>query len=53
MLIRYINIIVKKTNIKYDNLVKSQNKTKLNYHEIELLDKVYLKYCIQDRDVFK
>ena len=46
MLIRYIDIIVKKTNTKYDNLVKSQNKTKLDNNEIELLDKVYSKYCV-------
>ena len=46
MLIQYIDIIVKKTNIEYNNLVKSKNKIKLDDNEIELLDRVYSKYCI-------
>ena len=54
---KYVNPIYRyyceKTNIEYNDLVKSQNKTKLDNNEIELLDKVYSKYCIQDRNVFK
>ena len=53
MLIQYINIYCEKSNIEYNDLVKSKNNIKLDNNEIELLDKVYSKYCIQDRDVFK
>ena len=41
------------SNIKYKDLIKSKNKIELNDNEIELLDKVFSKYCIQDTDVFK
>ena len=54
---KYVNPIYryycKKSNIKYNNLVKSKNNINLDNNEIELLDKVYSKYCVQDRDVFK
>ena len=47
---KYINNIYKyyfrKSNIKYNNLIKSKNNIKLDNNEIKLLDKVYLKYCI-------
>ena len=47
---KYINLIYKiyceKSNIKYYDLIKSKNNVKLDNNEIELLDKVYLKYCI-------
>ena len=46
---KYINSIYKiyceKSNIKYYDLIKSEDNVKLD-NEIELLDKVYLKYCI-------
>ena len=32
--------------MKYNNLIKSKNNIKLDNNEIELLNKVYLKYCI-------
>ena len=32
--------------MKYNDLIKSKNNTKLDNNEIELLNKVYLKYCI-------
>ena len=54
---KYVNPIYRyycgKTNIEYDNLIKSKNNIKLDNNEIELLDKVFSKYCVQDRDVFK
>ena len=54
---KYINPIYKyyceKSNIKYNDLIKSKNNIKLDNNEIELLDKIYSKYCIQDRDIFK
>ena len=54
---KYVNPIYRyyceKSNTKYDNLVKSKNNIKLDDHELELLDKVFSKYCVQDRDVFK
>ena len=55
---KYVNPIYKyyceKSNIKYDDLIKSKNNIiKLSDNEIELLNKVYLKYCIQNRNVFK
>ena len=47
---KYINPICKycceKSNIKYYDLIKSKNKIELDNNEIELLDKVDLKYCI-------
>ena len=47
---KYINSIYKyyceKSNMKYNDLIKSKNNIKLDNNEIELLDKVYLKYCI-------
>ena len=47
---KYINNIYKyyceKLNIKYSDLIKSKNNIKLDNNEIELLDKVYSKYCI-------
>ena len=43
----------KKSNIKYYDLIKSKNNIKLDNNEIELLDKVYSKYCIQNRNIFK
>ena len=47
---KYINNIYKfhceKSNIKYNDLIKSKNNIKLDNNEIELLNKVYLKYCI-------
>ena len=33
--------------------MKSKNNIKLDNNEIELLDKAYSKYCIQDRNIFK
>ena len=54
---KYVNPIYKyyceKSNIKYNDLIKSKNNIKLDNNEIELLDKVYSKYCVQDRDIFK
>ena len=54
---KYINNIYKyycdKSNIKYNDLIKSKNNIKLDNTEIELLDKVYSKYCIQNRSIFK
>ena len=54
---KYVNPIYKfyceKSNIKYNDLIKSTNNIKLNDNEIELLNKVYSKYCIQDRNIFK
>ena len=54
---KYVNSIYKycceKSNIKYNDLIKSKNNIKLDNNEIELLDKVFSKYCIQDRDAFK
>ena len=54
---KYVNPIYKfyceKSNIKYNDLIKSKNNIKLNDNEIELLNKVYSKYCIQDRNIFK
>ena len=47
---KYVNPIYRyyceKTNTKYNNLVKSKNNIKLDNNEIELLDKVYSKYCV-------
>ena len=47
---KYINSIHKiyceKSNIKYYDLIKSKNNVKLDNNEIELLNNVYLKYCI-------
>ena len=47
---KYVNPIYKiyceRSNIKYNDLIKSKNNVKLNDNEIELLDKVYSKYCI-------
>ena len=47
---KYVNPIYRyyceKSNIKYNNLVKSKNNINLGNIEIELLDKVYSKYCI-------
>ena len=47
---KYINSIYKyycnKSNIKYNDLIKSKNNIKLNNDEIKLLDQVYSKYCI-------
>ena len=47
---KYINNIYKhycdKSNIKYYDLIESKNNIKLNNNEIELLNKVYLKYCV-------
>ena len=46
----YINNLYKyyckRKNIKYSDLIKSKNDIKLDSDEIELLDKVYLKYCV-------
>ena len=54
---KYVNPIYKyyceKSNTKYNDLIKSKNNIKLDNNEIELLDKVFSNYCIQDRDVFK
>ena len=54
---KYINPIYKfyweKSNIKYNDLIKSKNNIKLDNNELELLDTVYSKYCIQNRNVFK
>ena len=54
---KYVNPIYKfyceKSNIKYNDLIKSKNNIKLNDNEIELLNKVYSKYCIQDGNIFK
>ena len=54
---KYFNPIYKyyceKSNIEYNDLIKSKNNIKLDNNEIELLHKVFSKYCIQDRDVFK
>ena len=47
---KYINSIYKcycyKSNIEYNDLIKSKNNCKLNDDELELLDKMYSKYCI-------
>ena len=47
---KYINNIYDhyciKSNIEYNDLIKSKNNIKLDNNEIELLDKVYSKYCI-------
>ena len=47
---KYINSIYKiyciKSDIKYNDAIKSENNIKLDNNEIELLNKVYLKYCI-------
>ena len=43
----------KKSNIKYYDLIKSKNSIKLDNNEIELLDKVYSKYCIKNKNIFK
>ena len=47
---KYVNPIYRyyceKSNIKYNDLVKSKNNIKLDNNEIELLDKVYSKYCV-------
>ena len=47
---KYVNPIYKfyceKSNIEYNDLIKSKNNIKLDNNEIELLDKVYLKYCV-------
>ena len=47
---KYINSIYKiyceKSNIKYYDLIKSKNNVKLDNNKIELLNNVYLKYCI-------
>ena len=54
---KYVNSIYKyyceKSNIEYNDLIKSKNNIKLDNNEIELLDIVYSKYCVQDRNVFK
>ena len=54
---KYVNPIYKiyceRSNIKYNDLIKSKNNIKLNDNEINLLDKVFSKYCIQDGDIFK
>ena len=54
---KYVNPIYKyfceKSNLKYNDLIKSKKNIKLDNNEIELLDKVFSKYCVQDRDVFK
>ena len=54
---KYVNTIYKfyceKSNIKYNDLIKSKNNIKLNDNEIALLNKVYSKFCIQDRNIFK
>ena len=47
---KYINPIYDhycvKSNIKYNNLIKSKTNVKLDNNEIGLLNNVYLKYCI-------
>ena len=47
---KYVNTIYKiyskKSSLKYNDLIKSKNDIKLDNNEIELLDKVYSKYCI-------
>ena len=47
---KYINPIYNhycvKSNIKYNDLIKSKNNVKLDNNEIGLLNNVYLKYCI-------
>ena len=47
---KYVNPIYKyyreKSNIKYNDLIKSKNNIKLANNERELLNKVYSKYCI-------
>ena len=47
---KYVNPIFKyyceKSNIKHNDLIKSKNNIKLDNNEIELLNKVYSKYCI-------
>ena len=54
---KYVNPIYKyyceKSNIKYNDLIKSKNIIKLDNSEIELSNKLYSKYCIQDRNVSK
>ena len=39
--------------IEYNDLIDIKTNYDLTNNEIELLDKVFSKYCIQDRDVFK
>ena len=47
---KYVNPIYKyycyKSNIEYNDLIKSKNNIKLDNNEIGLLYKVYSKYCI-------
>ena len=47
---KYVNPIYKiyceRSNIKYNDLIKSKTNIKLDKSEINLLDKVYSKYCI-------
>ena len=47
---KYVNPIYKyyyeESNIKYNDLIKIKNNIKLDNNEIELLDKVFSKYCI-------
>ena len=47
---KYANPIYKyycnKSNIKYYDLIKSKNNIELDNDEIELLDRVYSKYCV-------
>ena len=47
---KYINNIYKfyceKSNTTYNDLIKSKNSIKLDNNETELLNKVYLKYCV-------
>ena len=54
---KYVNPIYKyyceKANIKHNDLIKSKNEIKFNDNEITLLDKVYSKYCFQNRNIFK
>ena len=47
---KYVNPIYKyyceKSNIEYNDLIESKNNIKLDNNEIELLDKVFSKYCV-------
>ena len=47
---KYLNPIYKyyclRSNIKYNDLIKAKNNIKLNDNVIELLDKIYSKYCV-------
>ena len=56
-LTNYINNIYKyycnKLDIEYNDLTDIKNNYDLSNNEIELLDKAFPKYCIQDRDAFK